>query len=195
MTPGDARAIAKEAYVYGFPLVDNYRVNHSYFVDRSSPEFKAPWNEINNTARVFTPDDKAIQTANSDTPYSQLGTDLRAEPLVLTTPPVEKNRDCSVQLIDAYTHNCDYIGTRAAGNRGGNYLLAGPGWNGEAPTAASRSTSSTSRPAPGRSRTGCPRRTARSSWSCASTCRRRRRSPVHGSGQNPRELQSREASE
>jgi hypothetical protein len=42
VTPAEARAIAKEAYIYGYPLVDNYRVEHSYFVDRASPEFKAP---------------------------------------------------------------------------------------------------------------------------------------------------------
>jgi hypothetical protein len=133
LTPKEARQIAKEAYVYGFPIVDNYRVNHSYFVDPKSPEFKAPWNELHNTARVYTPDDTAIQTPNSDTPYSQLGTDLRAEPLVLTIPPVEKNRYFSVQLIDAFTHNYDYIGTRSTGNGGGHYLLAGPGWKGEVP--------------------------------------------------------------
>jgi hypothetical protein len=38
-----------------------------------------------------------------------------------------------VQLIDAFTHNFDYIGTRTTGNGGGHYLLAGPGWKGEAP--------------------------------------------------------------
>jgi hypothetical protein len=133
MTPNDARAIAKEAYIYGFPLVDNYRINYSYFVDRNSPEFKAPWNALSNTARVYTPDDKAIQTPNSDTPYSQLGTDLRAEPLVLTIPPIEKDRYFSVQLIDAYTHNFAYIGSRTTGNAGGHFMLAGPNWKGETP--------------------------------------------------------------
>ena len=44
LTPEEARAIAKEAYIYGFPLVDSYRVQHSYFVDHSDPEFKATWN-------------------------------------------------------------------------------------------------------------------------------------------------------
>ena len=68
LSPAEARAIAKEATIYGFPLVDNYRIQYSYFVDRSSPEFKAPWNTLVNNARVYTPDDKAIQTPNSDTP-------------------------------------------------------------------------------------------------------------------------------
>src|SRR5512137_2463474 len=102
LTPKEARQIAKEAYVYGFPIVDNYRVNHSFFVDEKSPEFKAPWNRLNNTARVFTPEDKAIQTPTTNTPSSQLGTDLRAVPLVLTIPPIEGNRYFSVQLIDAF---------------------------------------------------------------------------------------------
>jgi hypothetical protein len=46
--------------------VDSYRIQYSYFVDRSSPEFKASWNTIVNNAPVYTSDDKAIQTPNSD---------------------------------------------------------------------------------------------------------------------------------
>jgi hypothetical protein len=133
ITPDEARAIAREAYVYGFPLVDNYRVQYSYFVDRQNPEYKAPWNQLRNIPRVFTPEDKAIQTPNSDTPYSFAGLDLRAEPIVLTVPAVEEGRYYSIQLIDAYTHNFDYIGSRATGNAAGSFLLAGPGWKGEAP--------------------------------------------------------------
>jgi hypothetical protein len=131
--PVEARAIAKEAYIYGFPMVDNYRIQHAYFVDRRNPEFKAPWNQIRNIPRVFTPDDKAIQTPNSDTPYSFVGLDLRAEPIVLTVPAIEKGRYFSIQLIDAYTHNFAYVGSRATGNGGGSFLIAGPDWKGETP--------------------------------------------------------------
>ncbi|NWL81138.1 cell envelope protein [Pseudomonas taiwanensis] len=129
----EARAIARDAYVYGYPLVDHYRIQYAYFVDRESPEYKAPWNQLNNTARVYTPADKAIQTPNSDTPYSQLGADLRAEPLVLSMPAVAKDRYYSVQFVDAYTHNFAYVGSRATGNEAGNFLLAGPDWKGATP--------------------------------------------------------------
>ena len=105
LKPDEARAIAREATIYGFPLVDSYRVQYSYFVDRSGREYKGPWNTISNTARVFTPADKAIQTPNSDTPYSSVGADLRAEPLVLTVPAVDKGRYYSLQFIDMYTFN------------------------------------------------------------------------------------------
>ena len=133
ISPDDARAIAKEATIYGFPLVDSYRIQHSYFVDRNSPEYKAAWNTIVNTARVFTPDDKAIQTPNSDTPYSFIGADLRAEPLVLTAPEIDKGRYYSVQFIDMYTFDFAYVGSRATGNGAGDFLLAGPDWKGAKP--------------------------------------------------------------
>jgi len=133
VSPAEARAIAKEAYVYGFPIVDNYRIQHAYWMDKTNPEYKGPFNQIWNSARVFTPADKAIQTPNSDTPYSFIGADLRSEPLVLTVPAIEKERYFSVQLIDYYTFNFDYIGTRATGNGGGSFLLAGPGWKGATP--------------------------------------------------------------
>ena len=133
ITPAEIREIAKEAYVYGFPIVDNYRVQHAYFVDKGNKEYKAPWNTLVNTPRVYTPADTAIQTPNSDTPYSFAGLDLRAEPMVFTVPPIDPKRYYSVQLIDAYTFNFDYAGSRTTGNDGGNYLIAGPDWKGATP--------------------------------------------------------------
>lgn len=133
LTPREARAIAKEAYTYANPIVDSYRIIYSSFVDRDDLEFKAGWNQLNNIARVYTPDDKAVQTPNSDTPYSWLGMDLRTEPLVLTVPSLDGDRYFSIQLIDLYTHVFDYIGTRTTGNDGGNFLIAGPGWKGKTP--------------------------------------------------------------
>ncbi|MEX1114953.1 MAG: DUF1254 domain-containing protein, partial [Akkermansiaceae bacterium] len=133
VTPAEARAIAKEAYIHGNPMVDNYRVMHAYFVDKQNPEYKTSWNEIINMARVFTSDDTAVQTANSDTPYSFIGMDLRTEPLVLTLPAIEKERYFSLQFIDGYTHNFAYAGSRTTGNDGAVLLVAGPGWKGETP--------------------------------------------------------------
>ncbi|AQA04927.1 cell envelope protein [Mycobacterium sp. MS1601] len=131
--PADARAIAKEAYIYGFPIVDNYRVMYSYFVDEQDPDYRGGWNQVHSTARLFTPEDKAVQTPNSDTPYSMLGADLRTEPLVLTVPPVAQDRYYSLQFIDGYTSNIAYVGSRTTGNGGGKYLLTGPNWQGDTP--------------------------------------------------------------
>jgi hypothetical protein len=138
LTVEEARAIAKEAYIYGFPMVDNLRVQYSYFINTNDPDYKAPYNILYNIPRVFTSDDKAIQTPNSDTPYSWIGLDLRTEPIVFIVPPIEKERYWSLQLIDLYTHNFDIPGSRTDGNDGGSFLVAGPGWQGDKPEGITR---------------------------------------------------------
>jgi len=129
----ETKAIAEEAFVYGLPLVMNYAVMYDFAVNRNSGQFKAPFNQIANEARVFTYEDTAVIVPNSDTPYSTVSLDLRAEPMVLSVPAVEKSRYYSVQLCDGNTFNYGYIGSRATGNDPGDYLVAGPEWTGEKP--------------------------------------------------------------
>jgi len=133
VTPAGSRVVAEEAFIYGFPMIMNYAVMYAYAVDPNSGQYKAPFNQIANEANVFTPKDTAVITPNSDTPYSMLWMDLRAEPIVLCVPEVEKRRYYSVQLVDLYTINYGYIGSRATGNEAGCYLVAGPDWKGKTP--------------------------------------------------------------
>ncbi|WP_342376378.1 DUF1254 domain-containing protein [Myxococcus stipitatus] len=131
VSPAEARVIVKDAYLYGWPLSENYNTIFAYSIDLGNPNYKAPINQIFNDPKVFTPADTAIVTPNSDTPYSFITVDLRAEPLVISVPAmVPENRYFSFQCIDLYTFNFSYIGTRATGNGGGNFLLAGPSWEG-----------------------------------------------------------------
>ena len=129
----EVKAIAEEGFIYGLPIVMNYAVMYEYAVDRNSGQFKAPFNEINNEARVYTYKDTAVITPNSDTPYSILWLDLRAEPMVLSVPAVEKSRYYSVMLCDGNTFNYGYIGSRATDNDPGDYMVVGPDWKGETP--------------------------------------------------------------
>src|SRR5438046_3829614 len=139
----ETKAIAEEGFVYGLPLVMNYAVMNEFAVDTKSSQFKAPFNEINNQHRVATYEDTAVITPNSDTPYSMCWLDLRAEPMVISVPAVEKERYYSVQLIDGNTYNYGYIGSRATGNDPGDYLVVGPGWKGETPAGIKKVFSST----------------------------------------------------
>jgi hypothetical protein len=133
VTPAETKAIAEEGFIYGLPIVMNYAVMYEYAVDKGNPEFKAPFNQIKNEARVFTDEDTAIITPNSDTPYSFLWMDLRAEPMVLSVPAVEKSRYYAVMLCDGNTYNYGYIGSRATGSEAGDYMVAGPDWKGQTP--------------------------------------------------------------
>src|SRR5438034_6192159 len=143
LPPAETKAIAEEAFIYGLPIVMNYAVMYEFAVDKKSSQFKAPFNEINNLHHVATYKDTAVVTPNSDTPYSTIWLDLRAEPMVLSVPAVPKERYYSVQLIDGNTYNYGYIGSRATGNDPGDYLVVGPGWKGETPAGIKKVFSST----------------------------------------------------
>jgi hypothetical protein len=129
----EAKAIAEEGFIYGLPIVMNYAVMNEYAVNKDSGQYKAPFNQINNEARVFTYKDTAVVTPNSDTPYSIAWLDLRAEPIVLSVPAVEKARYYSVMLCDGNTFNYGYIGSRATGSDPGDYLVVGPNWQDATP--------------------------------------------------------------
>jgi hypothetical protein len=134
LSVAEATAIARDAYLYGLPLVLNYKTLHNYAVDKTSPEYKAAFNDIWCDARLSTPDDTSIVTPNADTPYCMVWMDLRAEPVVLSVPEMAPERYYSFQLIDLFTHNFAYVGTFDTGNGAGKYLIAGPDWNGDKPT-------------------------------------------------------------
>ena len=112
---------------YGLPIVMNYAVMSEFTLDKDS------YNRIYNDSQVFTYKDTTIVTPNSDTPYSMLWLDLRAEPMVVSVPAVPKERYYSVQFVDGNVYNYGYVGSHTTGTKPGNYLVAGPDWKGEAP--------------------------------------------------------------
>jgi hypothetical protein len=143
LTPAETKAIAEEAFIYGLPLVMNYAVMYEFAVDAKGSQFKAPFNQLASMHRVATYEDTAVVTPNSDTPYTTLWMDLRAEPMVISVPAVPKERYYTVQLIDGNTYNFGYIGSRATGSDSGDYLVVGPDWKGETPAGIKKVFSST----------------------------------------------------
>jgi hypothetical protein len=143
LAKGETKQIAEEAFIYGLPIVMNYAVMYEYAVDSKSSQFKAPFNHIYNMNHVATYEDTAVITPNSDTPYSFLWTDLRAEPIVFSVPAVEKSRYYAVMLCDGNTYNFGYVGSRATGNDAGDYMVVGPDWKGTTPAGIKKVFTST----------------------------------------------------
>lgn len=129
----EAKRIAEAGFIYGLPVVMNYGVMYDFVIDKNSSQYKAPFNQIKNEANVFTYKDTAVVTPNSDTPYSMLWVDLRAEPMVVSVPAIDPKRYYSVQLVDGNTYNYGYVGSRATGSGGGDYMVVGPDWKGTMP--------------------------------------------------------------
>ncbi len=105
LTPEETRAIAKEAYVFTYPLVMNYRTMYVQAI-AGDKEF-GKWTHFG----LSTPADKDIVTPNNDTPYSYAWVDLRAEPWVLTLPKIEKERFYTSQWDDLLGYVLDNPGS------------------------------------------------------------------------------------
>lgn len=136
-TPQEARAIAKEAYIYSYAPIASYGTWSKQATVPDAPEYVGGFNVFRHYSEAFTPENRDIVTPNNDTPYSWAWLDLRAEPMVLSVPAVPKDRYYVMQLIDLFTYNFGYVGVRSTGFKAGNYLIAGPGWKGEKPARIS----------------------------------------------------------
>jgi len=132
VSPDEASAIAEEAYIYAFPMMENYRTMYVQTIDRTAPGYTGPFNELVHKTELLGPEFKEIVRPNNDTMYSFAWLDLRAQPIVITVPAI-KDRYYSIQLVDMFTHNFGYIGTRATGTEAGSYVIAGPQWEGTKP--------------------------------------------------------------
>jgi len=128
LTIQEVQQISEEAYIYAYPMLENYKMMFAMAVYRDSPAYEAPFNQFVNTAKLRGPEYTAIVRPNNDTFYSGIWMDLRAEPIVLQVPAVQAPRYYAFQLIDLYTHNFDYVGSRTTGFEAGAYLIAGPEW-------------------------------------------------------------------
>ena len=133
LQPDEAKQIAKEAFIFGFPMVVNYKTVWSYTLNKESGQYKSDFNVKSCDSKVWTPADKAVVSPNSDTPYCIFWADISQEPAVLSVPKIDESRYYSFQLIDLYTHNFGYVGSLTTGSEAGNYMIASQGWKGEKP--------------------------------------------------------------
>lgn len=125
-------AIAKEAWIYGYPIFYNYKTIYASGLSKEDRAY-AGFNKFKSFAMSATPKDTLVITINNDTPYSMAAIDVSNEPVILDVPKIENDRYYVMQFVDLYTFNYEYIGTRATGNNPGKYLIAGPDWKGETP--------------------------------------------------------------
>ena len=126
LTVEEARTSAHDAYIFAFPMMENYRTMQAQAI---LPE---TFNTFTHATHLQDPSYTNVVRPNNDTLYSMLWLDLRAEPMVITIPPVE-DRYISFQIVDMYTHNIAYVGTRATGTGARTFMITGPTWQGERP--------------------------------------------------------------
>ncbi len=84
------------------------------------------------TAQSATGSNLMTVGVNHDTLLTVGWLDLSKGPLVLHVPDFS-GRYYSVQFSDPFDVNYAYVGTRTTGTQAGDYLITGPGWNGQVP--------------------------------------------------------------
>jgi hypothetical protein len=129
----DAGAIARDAIVFAYAMLFNYKTIWEQTQDHLSGSFIGGFNRYRHYTRSYTADDTDIVTPNNDSPYSWAWFDLRREPVVLRVPKVAEDRYYVVQLFDLFTFNFAYVGVRSTGFDAGDYLLAPTNWSGPRP--------------------------------------------------------------
>jgi hypothetical protein len=137
VTADEAKAIAKEAYVFTYPLVMMYRTMYLQAIDTKSKSYSGGFGKWLHLG-TSSPKDTDIVSPNNDTPYSYAWVDLRAEPWVLTMPKIEKDRFYTSQWDDLWGFVLDNPGSVEDGNNGVSVLLASPTWKGELPKGVKR---------------------------------------------------------
>ena len=144
LTPQETKEIAKEAYIFGFPFVTNYRAFIYPLISGHPLMQGAELNQFAHNRQLFPP--TTADTTQRDTIFSLGILDLRREPMVISVPDVPERQVYMLQLGDTSTESLPYISTRPPATRPvvmcwsaliSRAIYPHPGLMGSSPPAAS----------------------------------------------------------
>lgn len=129
---GLAYLVGEEEYVYGFPLVMMDVTREVLTATSTSGEYSAPINQFGRIRSYVDPDFKNVVRISVNSLWSHGFLDLDQEPMVVTVPDPGE-RYMVVQALDMWTDDFASAGTRTPATKSGDFLVAGPRWNGAPP--------------------------------------------------------------
>lgn len=119
---------ARDAYLYAYSMDKAYGFLHETTV--------APGVRLNAFQKLRDLADDtytAHPTINNDTLHLQGWFDVAAEPVVVTVPDVDGDRYWILHTMDMGHYTTAMIGSRTRGPKGGRFLFAARGWDGDVP--------------------------------------------------------------
>src|SRR3954469_15253089 len=126
-TRDEAVQAGRDAYLYGFPLIDFLRIRReNTSVKAPDKRGNAPVNFFSHAPAFAEPRDRTVVAPNVDTLYSIAQVDLGKGPIVLSHPSMGK-RYFVFELVDPFTNVAGYVGTRTTGTKAGRFALT---WTG-----------------------------------------------------------------
>ena len=131
-----AYAVGVEAYIYGYPLVEMYRIRYNRMFKPVIGGTSSP-NAFYHARNLLDYKATSVVAPNNDTLYSTAYLYLEKEPIVLDVPD-SPGRFYVMHFMDFYTNQFAYVGSRTTGDKAGSYAIVGPGWKGELPKGLKR---------------------------------------------------------
>ena len=129
-----AYLLGMEAYVYGYPLV-MMDVTREVLTAAPAPNAEgtaAPINQLAKMPHYVDPTFKNVVRISLNSLWTTGFVDLAKEPIVLSVPDI-KERYYVFSMMNMWTDVFGSVGKRTTGTGPGNFLIAGPSWQGTAP--------------------------------------------------------------
>ena len=133
----EAREIAIEAYVYGYPLV-TMEMTRRVMTNVASPQAtRAPMGQFVRMRSYPTAQFRDVTAPNADTLYTTSWIDVSKEPWILSIPEMG-DRYFLFPMLDGWTNVFQVPGKRTTGGGAQKYAITGPGWQGTLPDGVQR---------------------------------------------------------
>lgn len=143
LTPDEAKAIALDAYVYGYSLV-TVEMTRRVMTNVDKPEApRAPMGQLMRMREYPNAQFRDVTAPNADTLYTNGFIDVKDEPWVLSLPDAH-DRYYLFPMLDGYTNVFEVPGKRTTGTGPQTYAITGPGWKGTLPAGVKEYKSPTS---------------------------------------------------
>jgi len=143
LTPAEAREIAEDAYIFGYPLV-TMEYTRRVMTNIAEPEgTRAPMGRLCRLRSYPTPEFHDVTAPNADTLYTTTWLDVSKEPWVVSIPDT-KGRYYLFPMLDGWTNVFEVPGKRTTGTGAITYAVTGPGWTGTLPAGVREYKSPTS---------------------------------------------------
>lgn len=135
MTPAYAKMVARQAYVWGWPMVNmlnrNAKITQAPYPGQAGPLPAAPRGQVGMLHDYIEPTETFVTCPNQDVAYGLGYFSLDEEPVIAQVPDFG-NRFWVYALYDARTDQFGELG-QPYKTKPGFYLLVGPNWKGDKP--------------------------------------------------------------
>jgi len=143
LTPDQAKSIATEAYIFGYPLI-TMEMTRRVMTNVAEPKAThAPMGQFARLREYPNAEFHDVTAPNADTLYTVAWIDISKEPWVLSLPEAN-DRYYLFPMLDCWTDVFEVPGKRTTGTGPQTYAITGPGWRGELPTGITQYKSPTS---------------------------------------------------